>query len=68
MFNKFFVRTKCKGGPNLLIKPMHVEELAAEILDGWVSKRYGIRERNSILRYSVESECPIQFEIELRTT
>jgi hypothetical protein len=64
--DKLIVVVRSNGGTELFIRPVEPGKLTAEIIDGWVSKRYGMKERADVLRYSMESECPCELQIEIR--
>jgi len=54
------VKTKTEGA-NLAIIPLETEGLGMEIEEGWVSYRYGVKERAPVVRYSKHSEAPTSF-------
>ena len=53
------VEAKCKSGISLFLKPMGTTDLKCSIIDGWVSKRYGLKQQAAILRYSTFSVTPL---------
>lgn len=54
------VMTSCAEGSNLTFKIRDVpEDAELELLDGWVSKRYGVKERNRVLRISMKRSLPL---------
>jgi len=54
------IRTREKG-TNLAIIPLNTDELSAEILDGWVSFRYGVKTEAPIVKYSKKCQAPATF-------
>jgi hypothetical protein len=54
------VKTKTEGA-NLAIIPLETEGLGMEIEEGWVSYRYGVKERAPVVRYSKHGEAPTSF-------
>jgi len=63
--DKLIAVAKSKEGIQLFIRPLDPGGLSAGIIEGWVSKRYGMKERANILKYSMESECPCELQIEI---
>jgi len=53
-------KTRTKGA-NLAIIPLEIEGVTPEILDGWVSYRYGIKMEAPIVRYSKKCHVPTSF-------
>ena len=54
------VMTSCAEGGNLTFKIRDVpEDAELELLDGWVSRRYGVKERNRVLRISMKRSLPL---------
>ncbi|MDY6794608.1 MAG: alginate lyase family protein [Actinomycetota bacterium] len=45
-------------GANLAVIPLEGEGLSVEIEEGWVSYRYGVKERAPVVRYSMNAELP----------
>jgi hypothetical protein len=68
ILNGVVVLAKSNKGRSLLIKPGELEGLSLKIIDGWVSKRYGMKEEAKVLKYSRESDCPYELRIEFRVT
>jgi uncharacterized heparinase superfamily protein len=64
--DELVLSAKSNGGTELFIRPLETGKLTAEIIDGWLSRRYGIKEEAKVLRYSIESECPCELQIEIR--
>ncbi|RJP32319.1 MAG: hypothetical protein C4536_06395 [Actinobacteria bacterium] len=54
------VRTRTRG-TDLAIIPLRPEGWALQIEEGWVSSRYGVRERAPVVRYRMEGEAPTTF-------
>ena len=54
------------GRPKLVLRPLQSENVAMEIIDGWVFKRYGAKRKARVLKYSKQSSCPCKFEIEFK--
>jgi len=54
------VTTRIEGA-NLALIPLEAEGVSVEILDGWVSCRYGAKEKAPIVRYSKNSQAPTSF-------
>jgi hypothetical protein len=54
------VRTRTKGA-NLAIIPLEAEGVSVEMIDGWVSYRYGVKIKAPIVRYSLKSRIPAGF-------
>lgn len=54
------VKTKTKGA-NFAIIPLETEGLSVEILDGWVSYQYGVKEKASNVKYSKNGQVPTCF-------
>ena len=52
------VKTKGEGA-NIAIIPLEEEGLSAEIVDGWVSYSYGVKQQAPILKYSKNSSSAI---------
>ncbi len=52
--------TVCAEGSNLTFKIRDVpEDAELELLDGWVSRRYGVKEPNKVLRISMKRTLPL---------
>jgi hypothetical protein len=64
LLEKLIAVAKSNEGIQLFIRPLELGNLSGEIIGGWVSKRYGLKERADVLRYSIESECPCELQIE----
>ena len=54
------VKTKTEGS-NIMIIPLDREGISVEIIDGWVSYRYGVKQRAPIVKYSQNSAVPCSF-------
>ena len=54
------MRTKTEGA-NLAIIPLEAKGVSVEILDGWVSYRYGVKVKAPIVRYSKKGQVPTSF-------
>ena len=54
------VKTRTRGANSAII-PLEAEGVSVEILDGWVSYRYGVKERAPIVRYSKKGQVPTSF-------
>jgi len=55
------VETKNNDGVNLSIIPLNTKNLTIDVLDGWVSCSYGVKEKASIVKYSKVACCPTEF-------
>lgn len=66
ILDELVLSAKSNGGTKLLIRCLKPKDLTVDIIDGWVSRRYGIKEEAKVLRYSIESECPCELQIEIR--
>jgi len=54
------VKTKTEDS-NIMIIPLDTEGVSVEIIDGWVSSRYGVKQRAPIVKYSQDSAVPCSF-------
>lgn len=54
------VTTKTEGA-NLAIIPLETKEVSVEILEGWVSYRYGVKLKAPIVKYSKKGHTPASF-------
>jgi len=52
------VKTRVKGA-NIAILPLEREGLSAEIIDGWVSHSYGVKQKAPVVRYSKYASAAI---------
>ena len=66
ILDELVLSAKSNGGTKLLMRRLKPKDLTVDIIDGWVSRRYGIKEEAKVLRYSIESECPCELQIEIR--
>ena len=66
ILDELVLSAKSNGGTKLLIRCLKPKDLTVDIIDGWVSRRYGIKEEAKVLKYSIESECPCELQIEIR--
>ena len=55
------IRTTVSNGANLLLKPLNSEGLRVEIVEGWVSKSYGIKEEAKVVKFSGFFQLPRTF-------
>lgn len=54
------VKTRTEGS-NIVIIPLEKQGISVEIIDGWVSYRYGVKQRAPIVKYSQNSAVPCSF-------
>jgi hypothetical protein len=54
------VRTKAEGA-NLAIIPLEAGDVSLEIVDGWVSYRYGVKVKAPVVKYSRKGQLPASF-------
>ena len=63
--NPLIVRTKCEG-TNIELVPTKVQEgLICEVLDGWVSYGYGIKEKAPVVRYEFKGVVPVEVQMRI---
>ena len=58
VFEGLAVEAKDRSGASLLLRPLETKGLNFSIIDGWVSKSYGVKEQAPILRYSISASVP----------
>ena len=57
------VKTRCEEGANLLLIPLEIGDISVEILDGWVSKSYGVKRGAKVVRFTKNAETPVVWSV-----
>ena len=57
------IRTLCSPGANLLLVPFEPSGFDLKIIDGFVSKSYGIKQRAKLVRYTTTANAPVDFSV-----
>ena len=65
ILDELCILAKHKDGIKLELKPLETDNLYLEMIEGWISEKYGEKTKAKVARYYTKRDCPIELTFQI---